>query len=109
MSKGLQAAIFDMDGVIVNTVPLHRNYDDFHESTFTFKEYKEKVDGIPRQNGAQAILTELSPEEIDKACEKKQKYFSKFLEEKSITVYKSTINLIKELKKKNFDKKYIMN
>jgi len=51
----LKAAIFDLDGVIVDTVPLHfrawqRMFNDYGID-FTFNDYKEKVDGIPRPAG----------------------------------------------------------
>jgi len=68
---------------------------------FTFHDYKAKVDGIPRIDGAKAILTDLSKEDLDEAATKKQSYFLKFLEKEGIDVYKSTVNLIKQLKKNN--------
>jgi len=99
----LKGAIFDLDGVIVNTVPLHfkawkRMFEEYGHS-FTFDDYKAKVDGIPRTDGARAILTELSAEELEKAAAKKQEYFLEYLEkEEIIEVYKGTLDLIKELR-----------
>jgi len=54
----MKAAIFDLDGVVVNTVPLHfeawkRLFHDYGEE-FTIENYKEKVDGIPREDGVKA-------------------------------------------------------
>lgn len=64
----MSAAIFDLDGVIVNTVPLHfsawQSMFKEYGHNFTFAEYKDKVDGIPRSDGARAILTGLSDKEI---------------------------------------------
>ena len=99
---GFKGAIFDLDGVLVNTVPLHykawkKMFSEYGRS-FTFEEYKQKVDGIPRFNGAKAILTELSDEDIKAACAKKQVYFLEFIEEGKIPAYKSTFKLIEELK-----------
>lgn len=98
----LKAAIFDLDGVIVDTVPLHfkawkKMFSDYGKE-FTFEDYKEKVDGIPRTSGARAILTDLSEEELAQAAEKKQNYFLGFLEQEGIKVYASTLKLINQLK-----------
>ncbi|NQU73243.1 MAG: beta-phosphoglucomutase family hydrolase [Candidatus Omnitrophica bacterium] len=102
-TTSLKGAIFDLDGVIVNTVPLHfeawRKMFTTYGKQFTFHDYKAKVDGIPRIDGARAILTNLSNEDLDEAASKKQSYFLKLMEKKGIEVYKSTINLIKQLRK----------
>ena len=60
-----------MDGVVVETVQMHfqawkRMFEE-HGKPFTFDEYKAKVDGIPRRDGARAILGGLSPDELDRA------------------------------------------
>jgi beta-phosphoglucomutase len=104
MNMKLKGAIFDMDGVIVNTVPLHfkawkRMFKEYgHE--FDMHDYNEKVDGIPRADGARAILAGLSEEELHEATEKKQAYFLEYLNKEEIPVFKSTIAFIKELKKR---------
>lgn len=97
-----KGAIFDLDGVVVNTVPLHfkawkRMFGEYGKE-FTMKDYEAKVDGIPRMDGARAILTDLSKEELDKAATKKQGYFSDFLKEEGVNVYDTTVKLIKELR-----------
>jgi len=67
---------------------------------FTFKDYKEKVDGIPRIDGARAILTDLSSKELTEATDKKQRYFLESLKKEKIPVFRAAINLIKELRSK---------
>jgi len=96
------AAIFDSDGVVVDTVPLHfkawqRMFGGYGKS-FTFEDYKRKVDGIPRVDGARAILTDLSPDEIKKACDIKQGYFLELLDQGGIPVHQTSISLVKELR-----------
>ena len=85
-----EAAIFDMDGVIVNTVPLHfkawKKMFAEYGLTFTFEDYKRNVDGIPRVNGARAILKNVSEEELKKACDRKQSYFLKYIKTEKIRV-----------------------
>ena len=100
-----KGAIFDLDGVIVDTVPLHFNawkkmFAEYGKD-FTFWDYKKKVDGIPRLDGARAILTDLSEDELKKAASKKQGYYLELVDKAEIGVYHSTIDLIKELKKNN--------
>ncbi|MBN2057182.1 MAG: beta-phosphoglucomutase family hydrolase [Candidatus Saganbacteria bacterium] len=98
----IKAAIFDLDGVIVNTVPLHfkawQKMFKQYGHNFTMADYLAKVDGRPRLEGAGAILTELSPEEIKKAGEIKQGFYLKMLDSEDIEIFDSTIKLIKELK-----------
>jgi beta-phosphoglucomutase len=99
----LKAVIFDLDGVVVNTVPLHfaawkRMFNEYgHE--FTFADYEKKVDGIPRYDGARAILTELSDDEVRTAGDKKQSYFRELLDKGDIPRYDTTIALIDQLLK----------
>lgn len=97
----LKAVIFDLDGVVVNTVPLHfqawkRMFAEYGHD-FTFEEYKQKVDGIPRYDGARAILTDLPEDEVHKAGDRKQSYFRELLDKADIPRYDSTISLINEL------------
>ena len=98
-----QAALFDVDGVIVNTVPLHfeawkRMFSEYGKD-FTFEDYREKVDGIPRLDGARAVLTALSAEELEKAASKKQGYYLELADKDEIEVYAPTVDLINELRK----------
>ena len=96
-----QAGIFDLDGVIVDTVPIHfyawkSMFADYGKE-FTFDDYKKKVDGIPRIDGCRAILTDLSDDEIITASDKKQVYYLEYLQKEGIKVYDSTVDLIKNL------------
>lgn len=99
----LKGVIFDMDGVVVNTVPLHfkawKKMFSGYGKKFTFKDYELKVDGIPRLSGARAILPELSEERLKKAASKKQKYLLEFLRKDGIKAYRDAVYLIKNLKK----------
>lgn len=102
-NRSLKAAIFDLDGVIVNTVPFHfgawKAMFAEYGKKFTFGVYKEKVDGIPRMAGARAVLRDLSEKELEKAAQKKQRLYLQHLNKRSIPVYKNSVKLIKELRK----------
>ena len=98
----IKAAIFDLDGVIVNTVPLHfkawQKMFKQYGHTFTMDDYLAKVDGRPRLEGAAAILTELTPEGIEQAGEIKQSYYLDLLDQEEVEVFESTIVKIKVMK-----------
>jgi beta-phosphoglucomutase len=102
---GFKGAIFDLDGVIVDTVPLHfkawKMMFGEYGKNFTFEDYKAKVDGIPRMAGARAILTDISESELEAAATKKQGYFTEFLKTDGIKVYETTRKLIEELRSKD--------
>ncbi|MBU1113055.1 MAG: beta-phosphoglucomutase family hydrolase [Candidatus Omnitrophica bacterium] len=97
-----KGAIFDLDGVIVDTVPLHfkawkKMFLEYGQE-ITFQDYKEKIDGIPRISGARAILKDLSEDKLNQAASRKQGYFLEFLEKEGVKVYPSTLELIENLK-----------
>ncbi|MBL7157447.1 MAG: beta-phosphoglucomutase family hydrolase [Candidatus Omnitrophica bacterium] len=99
-----KGAIFDLDGVIVNTVPLHfkawkRMFSEYGKN-FTFADYKQKVDGIPRLDGARAILFDLNQDELKKAARRKQEYYLELVDKDDIEVYYSTVDLVNKLKEK---------
>ncbi|MCL0067254.1 beta-phosphoglucomutase family hydrolase [Thermodesulfovibrionales bacterium] len=101
-NKEIKGAIFDLDGVVVDTVPIHfkawkRMFAEYGKK-FTFKDYKEKVDGIQRIDGGRAILNDLSNKELIKATDKKQEYFLENLKKEEIPVFKTTIKLMKDLR-----------
>ncbi|MFC1485045.1 HAD family hydrolase [bacterium] len=103
MTNDIKAAIFDLDGVLVNTVPIHfkswaRMFSEYGID-FSFEDYKQKVDGIPRIDGTRAILENFSDDEINKAATKKQSYFLECLEKGEIPIFESTVKLINELRK----------
>lgn len=92
-----------MDGVIVDTVPIHfqawKRMAEEYGRPFTFEDYQAKVDGIPRIDGAGAILEGMDEDTVRAACEKKQQYFLKFLGKEKVPIYESTIDLIAELRR----------
>ena len=98
-------AIFDLDGVLVDTVPIHfkawKKMFSEYGIDFTFDEYKNKVDGIPRCDGARAILRDLDKTQLEQAAERKQNYFLEFIEKEDIPVYASSVYLVKQLKDHN--------
>ncbi|HCF38054.1 MAG TPA: beta-phosphoglucomutase family hydrolase [Thermosipho africanus] len=101
----LKAVIFDMDGVITDTVPIHfkawKKMFENHGYNFDFQTYKEKVDGKPRLDGISSVATNASSEELITMANEKQGYFLEFVEKDPPKVFEDTMNLIKILKKNN--------
>ena len=100
-----KGAIFDLDGVLVDTVPLHFNawkrmFNEYGKE-FSFQDYKQKVDGIPRMDGARAILSDISQDELVKAATRKQGYYLEFLQKEGVQRYQTSVDLINELKSNN--------
>lgn len=98
--SGLKGLIFDLDGVVVNTVPLHfkawqKMFNEYGKD-FDFEDYKNKVDGIPRLDGARAILTDISDEELAEAAKRKQNYYLGLLRNDEIEIYDKAVNFVKE-------------
>lgn len=98
----LKGAIFDLDGVIVDTVPLHFAswkylFTEVHGLPFTQEDYDEKVDGKPRMDSIHLLLPHLTAEQINEAGEIKQQRYLQLLNEKSIPQFPSSISLIKDL------------
>jgi beta-phosphoglucomutase len=103
--KGVfKGAIFDVDGVIVDTASIHHKSWEIvfkkYGLCFTFKDFKTKIDGKPRAQGARTILPDLSEAEIESICEEKQRHFERILKTGSIKVFRTTVAFIKMLKKK---------
>jgi beta-phosphoglucomutase len=101
-----KGAIFDVDGVIVDTAHIHHKSWEIvlkkYGIKFTFKDFKSKVDGKPRAFGAKTILPEATDAEIAKICSEKQVNFERILKTGKIKVFKTTVDFIKMLKKKGF-------
>ena len=98
----LSGAIFDLDGVLVNTVPLHfkawkKMFAEYGHK-FEMEDYLSYVDGRPRRDGARAILKELSDEKLKEAASKKQTYYLQLLKEDEIDKFPSSIELAKKFK-----------
>ncbi|MEM1282437.1 MAG: trehalose-phosphatase [Chlamydiota bacterium] len=123
----IHAFIFDMDGVVTQTANVHaiawkRMFDDYlkdraekqGEKFVPFDDdldYNKYVDGKPRIDGIKSFLESRgieiplgsSDDSADKESiwglgTKKNRYFLNYLKENGIEPYKTTVELIKELK-----------
>lgn len=96
----LQGIIFDLDGVLVDTVPAHFAAWQrlFQEEGYPFDEkvYHDKVDGKRRQDGVSAVMAGASPERIQAAAERKDGYFLELIEQGRFKVFDGSVSFVRE-------------
>ena len=98
----VKGIIFDLDGVLVDTVPLHfaawqRMFGKFGFH-FDYRDYHEKVDGKPRQDGVRGVMHSASEATIEAAGLTKQAYYLEMIEQDQLQPFPTSIPLIKELR-----------
>lgn len=75
----IHAAIFDVDGVLLDTVPYHFSawQKMFAEEgvPLTFANYLEKLNGLPRLTGITNVLGNRPKEYLEELAQKKQNYY----------------------------------
>lgn len=102
-NKAITAVIFDVDGVLLDTVPYH--FEAWKKLfldqgiTFTFQDYLQKVNGIPRLSGISNIMPNLNPKDLELLADKKQSYFLRSITENPPKPLDGVVKLLKELKK----------
>ena len=94
-----KGAIFDLDGVIVDTVPLHmaswkKLFEEDYHKPFTYEIYQKYVDGKSRLDPIRLLLPQLSEQEVIYAGELKQKYFLELINIEKIKTFADALELI---------------
>ena len=100
----IKGILFDLDGVLVDTVPAHfaawkRMFQDYGYE-FGIKEYKALVDGLPRYDGARAVMERHSDDEVRHAANKKNDYFVEKIERGKFRVFDEAVALVRECQTK---------
>jgi beta-phosphoglucomutase len=95
--KGL---IFDLDGVLVDTVPVHflawqRMFEDYGY-TFGKREYRNLVDGRPRFDGARAVMINHTDQEVREAADKKNDYYVEKIDNGEFQVFDAAVVLVRQ-------------
>jgi beta-phosphoglucomutase len=101
-----KGAIFDLDGVIVDSVPLHylawkHLFADDYGIHFDEKVYEEKVDGKPRLDSIRTLLPNLTEAEVIAAGEIKNGYYLEMIAAGKMQKFEDAFVLIAELVKNN--------
>jgi beta-phosphoglucomutase len=99
-----KGVIFDLDGVLVDTVPLHYAAWErlFDEYGYAFDEtiYRQKVDGRARLDGVREVMSDLDEEAVIEASERKQGYFLKMIDQGRLQPFPTSIPFVKTLKER---------
>jgi beta-phosphoglucomutase len=95
--KGL---IFDLDGVLVDTVPVHfsawsRMFEEYGYE-FGMRKYRSLVDGRPRFDGARAVMVDHSEKEVREAADKKNDYYVEMIDRGEFQVFDSAVALVRQ-------------
>ena len=95
-----RGAIFDLDGVLVDTVPVHflawKTMFESRGIAFDDAAYLAKVDGRTRQDGVRAMMPNADEAIVAAAADQKQALFVEALG-RGLTVFDSSIELVKRL------------
>ena len=100
----IRAVIFDVDGVLLDTVELH-----FKSWIKLFKEegvllsralYNQKLNGLPREQGIRNIIPSVSEEKVSMLSDRKQRYLQESIETESISILPHVKESLENLEKK---------
>lgn len=97
-----QAAIFDFDGVIADSIPLH--FEAFQRLfrkegvAFTFDDYRRVANGAPRDRVIQAVLGELPPQRLHDLMERKEHYVLESLARRGLRPIPGALEVVQALR-----------
>lgn len=102
----IDSVIFDVDGVLLDSVPYHfkawKKLFEEEGRKFTFDDYLNKVNGIPRMAGIKNILPDKTDEELKSLSDLKQSYLLEMIEAK----FPEPLSGVESLLRKLINKKY---
>lgn len=101
--KGL---IFDLDGVLVDTVPTHfaawsRMFNEYGYD-FDKAKYRTLVDGRLRMDGARAILVDADERTVEEAATKKNDYYLDAIDRGEFTIFEPAVQCVKKYAAKGY-------
>jgi beta-phosphoglucomutase len=106
MTMPLKGIIFDLDGVLVDTVPMHfrawrRMLTDYGYS-FDFSDYRDLVDGRPRFDGARAVMVNHTDAEVREAAGRKNDYYREMIGRGEFVVFEAAARLVNECRVRGY-------
>jgi beta-phosphoglucomutase-like phosphatase (HAD superfamily) len=94
-----RAAIFDFDGIIADSIPLH--FESFRKLfgeegvDFTFDDYQRWANGRPRDHVIRAILGDVEPGRLKELMARKERYILEILARKGLPPIPGSLELAK--------------
>lgn len=102
----LKGLIFDLDGVLVDTVPAHYSAWNriFAEYGYEFgpRKYREQVDGLRRFEGARAVMCDAPMERIAQAADLKNQYYLELIEQGQFNIFESSVQFVRQCQERGF-------
>lgn len=103
----IKAFIFDVDGVLFDTVPYHfeawKKMFSEEGVHITFTDYLEKLNGLPRDTGIKNVLSSVSPKLLNTLAQRKQEYFLSAVKEHPPQPLAGVIDFIRHLQAMNIN------
>ena len=96
-----KGVIFDLDGVLVDSIPLHyaawKRLFEENGHAFDNRIYRQKVDGRPRLDGVRGVMGDLDEESVIEAGNRKQGYYQEMINQGQLQPFPTSIPFIKAL------------
>jgi beta-phosphoglucomutase family hydrolase len=101
-----QGLIFDLDGVLVHTIPTHYAAwaRMFHEYGYDFdiKIYRDLVDGRLRFDGARAVMRDQTDATVTEAANKKNRYYLEMIEQGEFKIFEEAVKYVRMCKAQGY-------
>jgi len=100
--RRFQAAIFDFDGVIADSIPLH--YEAFRRVfaaegvAFTFEDYRRTANGAPRDKVIRTVLGQVEPERLKRLMAEKEREVMTLLGERGLEPIPGALEMARDLR-----------
>ncbi len=99
-SMHIKGLIFDLDGVLVDTVPAHfaawKRMFECYGYEFGNAEYRDLVDGRPRYDGARAVMVRHSDSDVKRAADIKNDYYAELIDGGQFQVFDEAADLVRQ-------------
>ncbi len=97
-----QAAIFDFDGVIADSIPLH--FEAFRRLfreeglELTMDDYRRRINGLPRDRSIRAVLGDLPAERMQQLMDRKGRYVFELLDRRGLQPIPGSLEFVRALR-----------